>query len=479
LRNRYRTWSGAIRAQIAQVAHVAGSDQDADFRHRREMRMLTKHRSAAGALSLVAAAGLALAGCGNSGSSASPSSPSGKVTLTFWENYGTQLSLLNTAKNLIHAYEKLHPNVTIKMVSQPANNYFALLQASAISHTGPDLAVMWTGLYLPPYASIMADVRPYIPPSVLNNVEGLQWGAQNFNASKPILAMPVDAQFYMGFYNKKDFAKAGIKQVPQDWNQLYAACGALKKVGITPIVYGSASASYTGEFNPWYDFSYLMIGALKPSQWAALYSGSIAWNSPLVQAQLAHWHELFVKGCVNTDALTDSNNLGQFVSGKAAMTTDDGSWDVGQFTQQMGSNVGAMVPPFSTAPQHGVVYFPGDAISVMKESPNIPAAAKFLAFMDSPAGATQIAAAGLIPDIKNFNSTNTLNSQMLGFVKSGYTVYPMLDNVTQPEIVNVGYQVLPALLVGQTSVGAAVGSMMAKHNELPLAHRSSYAAYFG
>ncbi len=79
---------------------------------------------------------------------------------------------------------------------------------------------------------------------------------------------------------------------------------------------------------------------------------------------------------MNTDALTDSNNLGQFVSGKAAMTTDDGSWDVGQFTQQMGSNVGAMVPPFSTTPQHGVVYFPGDAISVMKESPNIPAAAE-------------------------------------------------------------------------------------------------------
>ncbi len=138
------------------------------------------------------------------------------------------------------------------MVSQPANNYFALLQASAISHTGPDLAVMWTGLYLPPYADILANIRPYISQSTFNNIEELQWGAQDFDASKAILAMPVDAQFYMGFYNKKDFAKAGIKQVPQDWNQLYAACTALKKVGVTPIVYGSASASYTGEFNPWY-----------------------------------------------------------------------------------------------------------------------------------------------------------------------------------------------------------------------------------
>jgi ABC-type glycerol-3-phosphate transport system substrate-binding protein len=442
------------------------------------MRMLRKRSKPVLGLSLLAAAGLALAACGSS-APAGTSSSSGKITLTFWENYGTQLSLLNTAKNLISAYEKLHPNVTIKMVSQPANNYFALLQASAISHTGPDLAVMWTGLYLPPYADILANVRPYMPASVLANIEEPQWGAQNFDASSAILAMPVDAQFYMGFYNKKDFAKAGITSVPQDWTQLYAACTALKKVGITPIVYGSASASYTGEFNPWYDFSYLMIGALQPSQWEDLYNGTISWTSPIIQAQLARWHQLFVKGCVNTDALTDANNLGQFVSGKAAMTTDDGSWDVGQFTQQMGSNVGAFVPPFSVSPQHGVVYFPGDAISVMKESKNIPAAAAFLAFMDSPAGATQIAAAGLIPDIKNYKSANALNDQMLSFVSSGYTVYPMLDNVTQPEIVNVGYQVLPALLVGQTSVSSATTAMTAKHNELPLAHRSSYAAYFG
>ena len=438
--------------------------------------MLRRRSRLIGGLSVIAAAGLALAACGNSSSSGSSGS---KITLTFWENYGTQLSLLNTAKNLIHAHEKLHPNVTIKMVSQPANNYFALLQASAISHTGPDLAVMWTGLYLPPYADILANLRPYISQSTFNNIEELQWGAEDFNSSKAILAMPVDAQFYMGFYNKKDFAKAGIKQVPQDWNQLYAACTALKKVGVTPIVYGSASASYTGEFNPWYDFSYLMIGALQPSQWEDLYNGKIAWTSPIVQDQLARWHQLFVKGCVNPDALTDANNLGQFISGKAAMTTDDGSWDVGQFTQEMKGNVGAMPPPFSVAPQHGVVYFPGDAISVMKESQNIPAAANFLAFMDSPAGAAQIAAAGLIPDIKNYQSSNALNSQMLGFVKSGYTVYPMLDNVTQPQIVNVGYQVLPALMVGQTSVASAVNAMYVKHNELPVAQRSSYAAYFG
>ena len=93
----------------------------------------------------VAIAVIALAGCGGSSSSSSSSGGSGSsstspVTLTLWHNYGTEQNAVAT-KNLVTAYEKLHPNVTIKIVSQPADNYFALLKAAAISHTGPDIAV--------------------------------------------------------------------------------------------------------------------------------------------------------------------------------------------------------------------------------------------------------------------------------------------------------------------------------------------------
>jgi ABC-type glycerol-3-phosphate transport system substrate-binding protein len=424
------------------------------------------------AAGLMLTTGLAAITAGSAGAS------NAKVTLTFWENYGTQQTLLGTAKNLISAYEKLHPNVTIKMVSQPADNYFAQLQTAAIAGTGPDLAVMWTGLYLPPYANLLANLRPYFPKSEIANIEGLKWGANDFNASSAILAAPVDAQFYMGFYNKKDFVKAGIKTPPRDWSQLLEACTALKKVGITPMAYGTGSASYSGEFNPWYSFSYMMM-ALPPSQWHSLYSGQIPWTSSVVKTQLSMWHEMYTKGCVNSDALTDRNNVGQFVDGKAAMAPDDGSWDVAQYTQQMGTNVGAMVPPFSTKPESGVVFFPGDAISVLKNSKNVPAAAAFLAFMDSPAGAVQIAKAGLIPDITGYHSTNALNDEMLAFVtKDHYTVYPMLDNVTQPNIVNVGYQALPAVLVGQASVKQGTGELAAQHNQLPANQRGAYGAYF-
>jgi raffinose/stachyose/melibiose transport system substrate-binding protein len=66
--------------------------------------------------------------------------------LTLWHNYGTEANAVAT-QNLVTAFEAKNPGITIKIVSQPADNYFDLLQAAAISKTGPDLATQWTGLF--------------------------------------------------------------------------------------------------------------------------------------------------------------------------------------------------------------------------------------------------------------------------------------------------------------------------------------------
>ena len=100
-----------------------------------------------------------IAACGSSTSSSSSTSPgASKVTLTIWHNYGTEQNA-TALQNLATAFEKLHPNVTIKVVSQPADNYFALLQAAAVSKTGPDLAVMWTGLFTLQYKDFLVNLQ--------------------------------------------------------------------------------------------------------------------------------------------------------------------------------------------------------------------------------------------------------------------------------------------------------------------------------
>ena len=113
----------------------------------------------------------------------SSSSTSGPVTLTIWHNYGTEQNA-TALKNLAAAFHKLHPNVTVNVVSQPADNYFALLQAAAVSKTGPDLAVMWTGLFTLQYKNFLTNLQGKVPASALARIDpdALKWTSNDFNA---------------------------------------------------------------------------------------------------------------------------------------------------------------------------------------------------------------------------------------------------------------------------------------------------------
>jgi ABC-type glycerol-3-phosphate transport system substrate-binding protein len=423
-------------------------------------------------LATVAAAALVATACGSSGGSSG--SASGPVTLTIWENYGTEQNA-TALKNLAKAFEKLHKNITVNVVSQPADNYFALLQAAAVSKTGPDLAVMWTGLFTLQYRDFLTNLKGKIPAADLARIDpnALKWTSDHFDASNGPYVIPLENQFYIGFYNKADFAKAGVTSVPTDWSQLFAACTKLKKAGFMPLTYGNGGQPLGAEFYPWYDMSYMMIGAHPVTNWQQLYSGQIPWTSAANEAQLTTWAKLKSAGCTNSDVLTKTDNLGDFESGKAAMMVD-GTWDTQKFTQALGSKVGAFVPPFSNTPIKGVVDFAGDGLSMTSYSQHQPQALQFLEFMTTTQAASIINAAGLIPAINGTTTSNPVNQEMLNFVSQDHmTVYPMLDNVVQPDVVNTGSKVLPSVLNGSISPSTALGNLQTTLGQLPAAQRGT------
>jgi ABC-type glycerol-3-phosphate transport system substrate-binding protein len=418
------------------------------------------------------AAMLAATACSSGGTSSN--SASGPVTLTIWHNYGTEQNA-TALKNLAAAFHKQHPNVTVNVVSQPATNYFALLQAAAVSKTGPDLAVMWTGLFTLQYKDFLANLQGKIPASALARIDpdALKWTSNDFNASNGPYVIPLENQFYIGFYNKAAFAKAGVTSVPTDWSQLFAACQKLKAAGYTPMTYGNGGQPLGAEFYPWYDMSYMMIGSYPVSQWQKLYSGQIPWTSPTVSAQLNTWSKLKSSGCTNSDVLTKTDNLGDFETGKAAMMID-GTWDTQKFTSALGNKVAAFVPPFSDNPIKGVVDFAGDGLSMTTYAKHPTQALQFLTFMTTPAAAKIINAAGLIPAIKGTSTSNPVNQQMLNFVSQDHlTVYPMLDNVVQPEVVTTGSKVLPSVLNGSMTPSAALQNMQTTFGQLPSTARGT------
>jgi ABC-type glycerol-3-phosphate transport system substrate-binding protein len=430
---------------------------------------VSRWRLAAG----LAAVALAAAACGTS-SGGGTGTPSGPVTLTIWHNYGTEQNA-TALQNLAAAFHKLHPNIKVNVVSQDASNYFAQLQAAAISKNGPDLAVMWTGLFTLQYKSFLTNLKGKVPATDLARIDpnALKWTSDGFNAANGPYVIPLENQFYIGFYNKTAFRKAGISAVPADWSQLFAACRKLRSAGYTPLVYGNGGQPLGAEFYPWYDMSYMMIGAYSVAQWQGLYSGKIPWTAGQNAAQLGQWAKMKSSGCTNSDVVTNTSNLGQFETGKAAMMVD-GTWDTQKFTKALGTQVAAFVPPFSQAPIRGVVDFAGDGLSEMSYARQPAAATEFLDFMTTSQAAKIINAAGLIPAINGVSTSNPVNQEMLNFVSRDHmTVYPMLDNVVQSTVVNAGSKFLPSVLNGTISVQQALSNLKTTWSQLPTSSRGS------
>ena len=410
-------------------------------------------------------AALILAGCSSASEETAAPAADTPVTVTIWHNLGDTQNATAT-KALTDAYTAAHPNVTFDLVSQPGDNYFSLLQAAAVSKTGPDLVLMWTGLFALKYKEYLTSLKGLVPDDALASQGSLEWSSDNFDIANGPYVMPLDRQFYIGFYNKDAFAKAGVTAVPTTWTELYDSCAKLKKAGYTPIVYGNGGQSLGALYYPWYDGSYLAIGQ-NGGDGKSLYNGSNAWDSAENVATFSKYAALKSKGCTNSDILTKTNNVEDFIGEKAAMIID-GTWDTKKFTDALGDKVSAFVPPFSDNPIKGVVEFAGQGFALTSYAAQKQAAVDFLTFMTTDEAAKVIDAAGLIPNKKGSTTSNPVNQEMLAFAASGgFTTFPMLDNVLQGDVVDAGNKIIPSILAGKTSPAKGLAQLKQVWDQIP------------
>jgi len=397
-----------------------------------------------------------------------PTAAPAPVTLSLWHNYGTEANA-SVTDALVKAYTAKNPNVTIEVVSQPADNYFALLKAAAVAGSGPDLMTMWTGLFALQNQTYLEPLNQYIPTETLKSFNGIDWCSKGLTLDQGAICVPLDMQHYNGFYNKELFAKAGITAFPTTWTEFMAACEKLKAAGILPMAYGPGGQALNAGFYPYYDLSYLMM-YLPVAQWKDLYSGKIPWTDPAIVAQLTKWATLKSKGYTNPDVL-NGDSVAMFEAGQAAMVLE-GSWDFKEFHDKLGDKVGVFVPPFTDTQAKGVVEFPGNGFGVTSYSQHKPEAAAFLAWMATAEAQQIIADGGLIPVAAGIPASEPLANAMLDFAATqGYTRYPMIDNVMQPEVTDVATKVLNAVFAGTMSPEDATKAMSDALNALPADRR--------
>ena len=98
---------------------------------------------------------------------------------------------------------------------------------------------MWTGLFDLKYAKFLLNLKsPYFSaPRSRRSTASTRWRRTSTSRTASVV-MPLENQFYIGFYNKALFAKAGLSGPPTTWSELYDACAKLKAKGITPMMYG-------------------------------------------------------------------------------------------------------------------------------------------------------------------------------------------------------------------------------------------------
>jgi ABC-type glycerol-3-phosphate transport system substrate-binding protein len=159
-----------------------------------------------------------------------------------------------------------------------------------------------------------------------------------------ILGVPIDSSTYFLFYNKADFAKAGIASPPSTYNQLYSDCTKLRNAGISePLAYGDQDGYTT--------VNWLTINeasTFDPGDMQALLSGKIKYTDPKLVDALAPVLALRTHGCTGPDASTTTQFGGtaDFISHKAAMIQFY-PVELPQFQQALKNNLGIGLLPMS------------------------------------------------------------------------------------------------------------------------------------
>jgi raffinose/stachyose/melibiose transport system substrate-binding protein len=179
---------------------------------------------------------VAVGACGSGTSDDSGgSSGGGENTLTLKGITDNQKSW----QELIAAYKKENPDVTIKATFAPTDQLQTALRAQLGAGGAPDLFVVWPG-----NGSAMS-VKQLAPSGLLADLSDQGWVKSIPESTQPLLG--VDDKTYMWspsttpigvIYNKQVYKDAGIDTLPKTYEEFLAACEKLKKAGKIPIALG-------------------------------------------------------------------------------------------------------------------------------------------------------------------------------------------------------------------------------------------------
>jgi len=149
-----------------------------------------------------------------------------KVTLTFGEaTWGNSLTS-TIKKTIIPGFQKLHPNVEVKMLTVSDNAAFTSQMLSRIAAGNPiEVLSTWTGPVSLAAQGLLEPLDHYM--ALSRSAQTSNWPVQELNDCKwggKTYALPITASSFGFWYNVDWFAKEGIptsrEKFPKTWDEL-------------------------------------------------------------------------------------------------------------------------------------------------------------------------------------------------------------------------------------------------------------------
>lgn len=287
------------------------------------MRRRIPQRSYRTTIAAIAATTVAvsLAAC----SGGSSSSSGGKVTLNYaiWDK--NQLPATN---QIVAAFEKAHPKISVKVAVTPTPTYWTKLQTAATSGTAPD--VFWMNLSnLQLYAAghVLLPLTNQIKAAKIDMSQFVTAIANGYHYDGQDWCMPKDVDSVALWYNKKLFHAAGVSLPTADWTWQDVTNAAIKITKHGGGVYGIAADD--GDQVNYYNTIWQAGGQIISAD-----GKKSGYDTPAAIEGIQFWTNLInnYHASPTLKQMTDTPAEQMFESGKVAMFYG-GSWEAVAFSQ--------------------------------------------------------------------------------------------------------------------------------------------------
>ena len=341
------------------------------------------HRLAAAATAAVLV--LSATACGGSGGGANDD-PDAKTTITFWHGWSAP-NEVKAIKDNIAAFEKIHPNITVKAVSNITDD--KINQAlRAGGPKAPDVVSSFTTDNVGEFCSshVFVDLKPFLKKSGIDSAATFPQAQLDYTQYKgDQCTLPLLSDAYGLYYNKAMFAKAGITAPPKTLSEFDADAVKLTKsngdsysqLGFMPNYhfYESTITHMAAQFDPTY-FSDDGKSTVASDQGL---KAAFEWQQKLIDS-LGGFQKLEKYRATFGDEFGAKN---AFMAGQVAMLID-GEWRGGMIDDAKSGIDYATAPfpvPDALADEYGKGYTTGTIIGIANSSQKQNAAWEFVKFL--------------------------------------------------------------------------------------------------